>query len=432
MVSLPMSIVLKNIKIVLLRLFHNNSRKAVFVLLTFFLTSSIARGEEIGINEALDIFYKNNYDIVKNKYEIDKASADLLEAKLWLNPTISSNATGFDSNGSSITNTGNTQLAVRVDQPIRTGRKRELRVASAKENLEAVKLSYKDFIRNILSVFYTVYYNLCLDKLNIDFSRDELKRFEKTLEIAEKRHNTGFLSLNDYTKLKLARIELENNLTNFQTKYLNDLEDFNLLLGSSKRLEPAKILAQEDFWEYSEETLLEKAYNNRPDLLSIQKQIKASEYSLSLAKAKRIPDITVGLEYDSFGTVYKPGIGGGLSFELPLFNRNQGEISRRIAEHNQTQIQAEKVNKQIMTDVRQALSSYRGFVKVFGSYKSKKKEMENLLENSEKAFSLGGITVLDLIDTRRTYKDFITKYNQTLTQAMLSKELLKVYTGETK
>jgi cobalt-zinc-cadmium efflux system outer membrane protein len=81
--------------------------------------------------------------------------------------------------------------------------------------------------------------------------------------------------------------------------------------------------------------------------------------------------------------------------------------------------------------VRQALSSYRGFVKVFESYKNKKMEMEKLLENSEKAFSLGGITVLDLIDTRRTYKDFMTKYNQTLTQAMLSKELLKVYTGET-
>jgi hypothetical protein len=52
------------------------------------------------------------------------------------------------------------------------------------------------------------------------------------------------------------------------------------------------------------------------------------------------------------------------------------------------------------------------------------------LNRSESAFSLGGITVLDMLDTRKTYRDFITKYNQTLTQALLNQELIKVYTGE--
>ena len=56
--------------------------------------------------------------------------------------------------------------------------------------------------------------------------------------------------------------------------------------------------------------------------------------------------------------------------------------------------------------------------------------MEGLLGKSEAAFSMGGITVLDLLDTRRTYRDFITKYNQTLTQALLNQELIRVYTGE--
>jgi cobalt-zinc-cadmium efflux system outer membrane protein len=56
--------------------------------------------------------------------------------------------------------------------------------------------------------------------------------------------------------------------------------------------------------------------------------------------------------------------------------------------------------------------------------------MDDLLNRSETAFSLGGITVLDMLDTRKTYRDFITKYNQTLTQALLNQELIKVYTGE--
>lgn len=420
-------------KTTLFHLLHKGKQMTVVVsFFLLFLSFGTARGKEIGIKEALDLFYKNNYDIVKNQYEIDKASADLLDAKLRLNPSLSVNTTGFEISQGGVRDTGNTQLAVRVDQPIRLGRKKELKIASAKENFEAVKLSYNDIIRNILAVFYTVYYNLCLDKLYINFSRNELAKFEKTLEIAEKRYSTGFLSPNDYAKLKLARIELENNLINYETGYFNDVEDFNLILGSNERLEPVGIVAQENFQEYTEGYLIEKAYNKRPDFLSIQRQAKTSEYNLSLAKANRLPDVTVGVEYDSFGTDYKPGVGAGVSLPLPFFNRNQGEIKRKGAEHQQVKVEAEKIQRQIITDVRRALRNYKGFVTIFESYKNKKEEMEKLLENNEKAFSLGGVTVLDLIDTRRTYVDFMTKYNQVLVQAMLGNELLKVYTGEIK
>lgn len=292
----------------------NNTHLSIAItFLLLFSGSRIARGEEIGIKEALGLFYKNNYDIAKNKYEIDKASADLLEAKLRLNPTLTINGSGFAfTSGYGIINDQlPSQLSVRLDQPVRLGKKRELAIASAKENLEATKLSYKDFIRNILAVFYTVYYNLSLDRITIDFSRDELARFEKIIRVAEVKHSKGSLSSIDYTKLKLTRIDLENALIISETKYKNDLEDFNLLLGCKNHLEPAKLPFLEKFQDYTEECLLEKAYVNRPDFLSIQRQIKASGYNVSLAKAKRIPDISVGVEYDAFGTAWDPGAGGG-------------------------------------------------------------------------------------------------------------------------
>jgi cobalt-zinc-cadmium efflux system outer membrane protein len=78
------------------------------------------------------------------------------------------------------------------------------------------------------------------------------------------------------------------------------------------------------------------------------------------------------------------------------------------------------------------VNTYKSGVAVFTAYKTRKVEMENLLRNTEKAFSLGGITVLELLDTQKTYRDFMTKYHQALTQAVLNKDLLKVYTGEIK
>ncbi len=119
-----------------------------------------------------------------------------------------------------------------------------------------------------------------------------------------------------------------------------------------------------------------------------------------------------------------------MGINIPLFYRNQGEILKRTAEYSQTKVQIARTRKQIEVDVRQGLNNYTSGLKVFDSFKTRKSEMDDLLGRSEKAFSLGGITVLDLLDTHKTYREFITKYNQAFTQSELIRELLKVYTGE--
>jgi cobalt-zinc-cadmium efflux system outer membrane protein len=116
---------------------------------------------------------------------------------------------------------------------------------------------------------------------------------------------------------------------------------------------------------------------------------------------------------------------------IPLFYRNQGEILKRDAEYSQIRIQIEKVRRQIQTDIRQALNNYSSGLTIFDAYRKRKMEMEELLQKSEQAFALGGITVLELLDTRKTYRDFITKYNQALTQSALNEDLMmRIYTGQ--
>jgi cobalt-zinc-cadmium efflux system outer membrane protein len=140
----------------------------------------------------------------------------------------------------------------------------------------------------------------------------------------------------------------------------------------------------------------------------------------------------VGAEHDSFGPDGASRIGGGVSIGIPVFSRAQGAILRSNAEFKQLEEQVRKIKRVIVSDVRQGLISYRASLAILGSYKERKASMEDLLNKSEAAFSLGGITVLDLLDTRKTYRDFVTKYNQNLIQTLLNQELLKVFTGEVK
>jgi cobalt-zinc-cadmium efflux system outer membrane protein len=382
--------------------------------------------EEISLDQALEKFYLNNYDILIHRYEIDKAQADLVGAKLLPNPNFTFNSQGLNEYARD-----NYQLVFRLDQLFELGGKREYRTKAAQETLDAAKLGHQDTIRTLLIGFYTLFYNLKLDALNKESAGDDLKRFDRILEIAEKRFKAGHLSLVDYTKIKVGRIELENNFWNFENQYKNDYEQFRLLIGSDRSPKPV-LAIRENFPEYGEAVLIRKAQENRYDLLALMKQQKASAFNQNLAKAGKIPDVTIGAEYESFGVENRSGIGLGLSVPLPLFNRNQADIAHRKAEQKQLELQVEKLKKQIVVDIRQGLNNFSQSLKVLEAYKKSKSDMGELFERSEKAFALGGITVLDLLDTQKTCRDFMTKFNQALVQSNLNEKLIKVYSGEIK
>jgi outer membrane protein, heavy metal efflux system len=410
------------------------ARRASFLagslLLIFIGFPPWAWAEEISFDQALERFYKNNYDILINRYEIDKAYADYVGAKLRPNPTLSTNIIGLGYSRGYPRATDDTQFTVRIDQLLELGGKREYRTQAALATQQAVSLSHKDVIRNLLIGFYTVYYNLQLDRLNTGFATEELERFGRILDIAERRFNAGFLSYLDTEKIRLAKIDLENNLTNVQSQYRKDVENFDLLIGAENAIEPYPLTLRDEFSQFTEAELVETALKNRYDLFALEKQREAARQNISLAKALRIPDLSVGAEHDSFGTDANSRLGGGISIGLPIFNRAQGAILRSNAEFKQIEEQIKKTKRVILSDVRQALISYRTSAAIFETYRSRRASMEDLLSRSEAAFTLGGITVLDLLDTRRTYRDFISKYNQSLVQVLLNRELIKVYTGE--
>jgi cobalt-zinc-cadmium efflux system outer membrane protein len=402
---------------------------AITVISCFCLTRTVlADDAEITLNQAREYFLKHNFDILINQFEVNKAEADLLKAKLFPNPKLTVNYTGLQT--SDLRAGDNTQSTYRVDQLIELGGKRALRSSVATESLEASKLLHREAVRTLLSSFYSLFYNLNLDLLNVTLAREDLAHYDRALDIAEKRFNAGFLSLVDYTKLKVARIDIENSLITLENQYKNDTEQFRLLIGSPQQVTPSPGQIRKSFREYIEEDLIDKAYQHRSDLQALERQLKSGEYNISLAKAVAIPDVTVGAEYENFGPQQTSGVGFGVSLNIPIFNRNQGEIARRRAEYRQIEFQIQKVKTQIITDVRIALQNYTTALKVYNVYSRKKTDVESLLANSEKAFALGGITVLDFLDSRKTYREFMTKYNHSIVQSNLNDELLKVYAGE--
>jgi outer membrane protein, heavy metal efflux system len=410
------------------------TRALCLVVLTVLLlgTAGYAAPRELTIDEALAQFYENNLDIIINRYEVDKSYADYVTAKLIPNPNLTVNYNNVEISQGKTNRGDNTQLTVRVDQLIETAGKRTYRTNTANDLYEAAKITHKDVIRNLLIGFYSLYYAINLDMFNVDFAKQELALYNRLLEIARKKHNAGFLSAIDYTKLKMRRIELANNVVNFEAQLKNDVNAFTVLLGKDEAISPARIKLHENLRKYNEEELVNIAQENRYDLLSLKRQLKAADNAVMLAKAGRVPDFSVGGEYDSIGNPAKNAVGAGFSIPLPIFSRSQGAILKSEAIKKQVETLITKTKRTITLEVQQSLNTYNASAMIFETYNQNKPEMDSLMTNSTKAFGLGGITVLDLLDAERTYRDFMTKYNQAFTQAILNSDLIKVYTGELK
>src|SRR5690606_24672678 len=66
------------------------------------------------------------------------------------------------------------------------------------------------------------------------------------------------------------------------------------------------------------------AYN--AELQALRWEVTQAEHQLRYEQAQRTPDVAVNIGYDRGGNIMRDFIGVGVSMDLPLFNRNQGNI----------------------------------------------------------------------------------------------------------
>ena len=103
------------------------------------------------------------------------------------------------------------------------------------------------------------------------------------------------------------------------------------------------------------EDLQAKALQNRPDFRAAQQGVTAAKSQYELAKANGKVDVTGTFDYDHVSATNTGSFFG--SFQIPIFNRNQGEIARTNYVINQAQEQELAASDQVMSDV---LTAYEG------------------------------------------------------------------------
>jgi cobalt-zinc-cadmium efflux system outer membrane protein len=149
-------------------------------------------------------------------------------------------------------------------------------------------------------------------------------------------------------------------------------------------------------------TLLERLPQSRLDLLALQKGYQSQEETLRAAILAQFPKISFGLTKASDTTnVHTVGIGA--TIDIPIFDRNQGNIS--IEKATRQKLFDEYTDRvfEARADIATALAAIRSLNLQINTVESAVPIAQHLLDTAREAFQQGNTDVMSYEQARREY-----------------------------
>ena len=310
------------------------------------------------------------------------------------------------------------------------GKKRQHRLRAAQDQTAVTKSTVADNQRSLTFSVASQFTNALLAESALDFARQDLQGFQNTVEISEAQYKAGAISEGDLLKIKLQLLQFQTDVTSAQLAREQALAALRQLLGFESVPMDYDVEGELQYQKlpYNLEDLQAMAIKDRPDLRAAQQNVTASQSQHTLAKADGKVDVTGSLTYthvsgfNSLSTL--------VSFPLPFFNRNQGEIARTDAAITQAKEAESEASEQVMTDVRTAFETVHTSEQTLQIYQSGYLDQaKQSVDISQYAYQRGAVSLLDFLDAERSYRDTELAYRQQLASYMLAVEQLREAVG---
>ncbi|EHO12713.1 TolC family protein [Myroides odoratimimus] len=385
-----------------------------FVLSTYAQDSSV-KALTLSKEEAEALFLEQNLELIAKNLEISQAEAQLLQAKLWPNPTFEVSEINFwkttdiEEQPKLIGNWGEAQqYAFRVEQLIQTGGKRRKTIDLQKLTIEEKQQEFESIIRELKL-------ELRGNLSNLQILQEQQKIYEKQIESTKSlisayknQLDQGNISQAQYIRLKAAELQFKKELVNINKELEEAIKDFKnfINIGNSTLVVITdKLVAPEkEISELELESWIITAQEQRPDVLKSKTLEKQSEKRLEIEKAQRVPDITLGVDYDRGGNIMRDFVGFGISFDLPIFDRNKGGIKEAKIDIELAKLDTQSKLNEIANDIVEAFRNYYHAEQLYKDIDSEyEQQLDQLLEAYLKNFQKRNVSLIEYLDFVEAY-----------------------------
>jgi outer membrane protein, heavy metal efflux system len=388
----------------------------------------------ITLDEAIQLALQHNHALLAERTTILQSQAQETTANLRPNPTLSGDAQFLPffepGNFNSTYIENNAQFDIGIGYLFERGRKRQHRLQAAKDQTAVTASTVSDNERTLVFQVASQFISVQLAESTLDLAEQDMKSFQNTVDISQARYKAGDISEDDFLKIKLQLLQFQTDVSQAALAKVQALTGLRQMLGYQSVSADFDVAGDFDYQplKINLEDLQAAALRDRPDLRAAVQAVTAAKSQYELAKANGKQDVTASIDYSHTGDVNSASIFG--SIDLPIFNRNQGEIARTNYAITQAQELQLATSDQVMTEVLDAYEGVRDNDKVIVLYRSgyldEAKEDRDI---SEYAYKRGAASLLDFLDAERSYRATQLAYRQSLASYLTAVEQLREAVG---
>ena len=376
-----------------------------------------SRALRLSVNDALALFISQNLDVLIAKYGIEFSKGQQITAALFPNPVASIGTLSSFTQGRTSSNSG--AVISQVQQLFELAGKRGYRIESAGYGSQSAEASFEDAVRQLGFTVKDTYYKIQLAQRRLVLAEENRDRFSRILDINTIRFKKGYIAEVDLIRIRLQMVD-------FQSQVIQSLQEGETARGDLRqllRLSPKTTLeltTDLDFRRIDPDInkLRTAALDFRPDIKARRFTYSQRESDLKLAKAYRVPDVTIGGGYavqGAQGPDNPQQWSLNLGLPLPVFNRNQGGIHQAEVAVLTAEADLNKtmnlVENEVEVAYRNLLQSRRLVEAYVGGVLEDARSTMTIVE---RAYERGGATILDLLDAARTSRMIQQNYIEAL------------------
>jgi cobalt-zinc-cadmium efflux system outer membrane protein len=388
----------------------------------------------ISLDDAIRMALRHNHNLLAARTTIQQSEAEETTANLRPNPVILGDAQFlpiFSPSQFSADYIDNiAQFDLGVSYLFERGKKRQHRLQAAKDQTAVTRSQVDDNERSLTFSVASQFINVELAESTLELATQDLKSFQNTVDIGEARYKAGDIGEGDLLKIKLQMLQFQTDVSAARLAQVQGLSDLRQLLGYESITPDYDVAGAFDYQPVKGnlEDFQAKALQTRPDLRAAQQGVTAANSQHELQKAIGKRDVTGQVSYTHVS--YSNDISLFGQIQLPVFDRNQGEIARAGFAITQAQEQEKFANGQVLTDVRDAFENLRTNDQIVGLYRSGYlDEAQQSRDISEYAYRRGAASLLDFLDAERSYRATQLAYRQALASYLLALEQLREAVG---
>lgn len=391
------------------------------LVINIILCYKVLWAQEYSLRDLQNALTEHNLQIREQSLNIEKAAAELQQAKAHENPTLSLQEVNFwktfdiESQRRLFGNYGKyQQFGIELEQKIETAAKRKKRIQVNTQALQTQHIQ-KDALTAQLQyelrvAYYTYYILTKKEKVNASL----LNEISRLVEKYQRQYNNRNVLLPELMRA-------QNTFSQLQKEAFSAEEEKKELLNELKYLTGLNTLSESNivfdtlplnYTSRIPSNVLELALQNNHVLKHQTQMQRLADANIALEKAMAVPSVTLLANYDRGGNIMKDFVGFGISIDLPIFHRNKGNI---LAAQHQKAIEENKYQS-IVTQLEQQINNCITQIKKWEQYLSQysnnflKDDYQSILAQFWQRLQQKQITLTQYIDYIESHQSTAIAY----------------------